>query len=154
MKENIRRESYIISAEKLEENAERLVKAQEQSGTYDKTPIAFYAKAATRRLIAGDSRGAARDYSRAEKLAKLLAEHDSSYNPRNFLLDLIGAKVDRSRKPAAGVAAAIEIIGGLTLLSPNITGNAIANMTISSSNALGAVLLVVGLVAGYFWMKK
>ncbi len=51
------------------------------------------------------------------------------------------------------IASILGILGGLFFLSSNITGNAIANVSQSSSNALGAVLLVVGLVTGFFWLK-
>ncbi len=54
----------------------------------------------------------------------------------------------------SSVIAIAGVLGGLFFLSSNITGNAIANVSQSSSNVLGAVLLVVGLVAGFFWVKK
>jgi hypothetical protein len=53
-----------------------------------------------------------------------------------------------------GVTALISLIGGIFFLSSNITGNAIANVSQNSSNVLGAVLLVVGLVAGLFYFKS
>jgi LPXTG-motif cell wall-anchored protein len=45
------------------------------------------------------------------------------------------------------------ILAGIFFLSPNITGNAIANMTNSTTNFIGAGLLLVGLAAGVFWVK-
>jgi len=53
-----------------------------------------------------------------------------------------------------GVTAILGVLGGLFFLSSNITGNAIANVSQNSSNILGVVLLVVGLVVGFFWVKK
>ena len=53
--------------------------------------------------------------------------------------------------PIAGVAG---VLGGLFLLSPNLTGNAIANVSQNSSNVFGAILLVAGIIAGYFYFKK
>ena len=44
------------------------------------------------------------------------------------------------------------IIAGLYLLSPNITGNAVGIK--ETSNCMGAVLLIVGLVMGCFWLKS
>jgi len=55
---------------------------------------------------------------------------------------------------ASASLAIVGIFSGLFFLSSNITGNAIANVSQSSGNILGAVLLVVGLVAGFFWVKK
>ena len=43
---------------------------------------------------------------------------------------------------------------GIFFLSNNITGNVIGNMTNSTSNIIGVGLLVIGLVAGFFWVKR
>lgn len=45
-------------------------------------------------------------------------------------------------------------VGGIFFLSNNITGNVVGNMTNSTSNFLGAGLLIIGLVAGFFWVKQ
>ena len=42
---------------------------------------------------------------------------------------------------------------GIFFLSNNITGNAIANLTTKTTSFLGAGLLIVGLVAGFFWIN-
>ena len=47
-----------------------------------------------------------------------------------------------------------SFIAGIFFLSTSITGNVIGNMANSTSNIIGAVLLVVGLVAGFFWLKS
>jgi hypothetical protein len=57
-------------------------------------------------------------------------------------------------KAVTSVIVIAGVLGGIFFLSTNITGNAIANVSQNSSNVLGAVLLVVGLVAGFFWVKK
>ncbi|GEM_PF-3254890 len=44
--------------------------------------------------------------------------------------------------------------GSIFFLSNNITGNAIANLTTKTTSFLGAGLLIVGLVAGFFWINK
>ena len=44
----------------------------------------------------------------------------------------------------------ISIIAGLFFLSPNLTGNAIANASSTSSTLIGAFLFVFGLF-GIFW---
>lgn len=54
---------------------------------------------------------------------------------------------------AAATASIVGVLGGIFFLSANITGNAIANMTNSTSNFLGAGLLIIGLVSGFFWIK-
>lgn len=50
--------------------------------------------------------------------------------------------------------AVIGLLGGLFFLSSNITGNAIGTLNQTSSNWIGAVFLIVGLVAGFFWVKS
>ena len=54
----------------------------------------------------------------------------------------------------SSVTSIVGILGSAFFLSSNITGNAISNLTNQTSNFLGAGLLVVGLVAGFFWLKS
>jgi len=68
---------------------------------------------------------------------------------------------ERTRRPFGGlergllgIISGVGFLAGLFLLPPNLTGNAIANVTQNSSSILGAVLLVVGLVSAFFWLKK
>ena len=61
------------------------------------------------------------------------------------------------KKPTGGLEGTFAIagvLGGLFFLSPNLTGNAIANVNIQNSSILGASLLIVGLVAGFFLLKS
>jgi len=50
------------------------------------------------------------------------------------------------------LGAILGIVGGIFFLSSNITGNAIGSQTIS--NWVGATFLIVGLIAGFFWVKN
>jgi hypothetical protein len=55
------------------------------------------------------------------------------------------------------VSLVITIAGlgaGIFFLSSNITGNAIADLSTNTTSFLGAGLFVVGLVAGFFWLKR
>ena len=45
------------------------------------------------------------------------------------------------------------ILAGLFFLSPNLTGNVIGNLNQTSSNWLGAVLLVAGVAGAFFWLR-
>ena len=47
-----------------------------------------------------------------------------------------------------------SLIGSLVFLQSNITGNVIADLSTNITSLVGGVLLVVGLVAGFFWLKK
>ena len=54
----------------------------------------------------------------------------------------------------SSVVAVGGILGSLFFLSSNFTGNAIADLTTKTTSFLGAGLLIVGLVAGWFWLKS
>jgi len=89
-----------------------------------------------------------------ERAAKFLEESGYLTQARRLRKKVRGdASMDLTSR-LSSAAAVIGVLGGLFFLSPNITGNAIANVSQSSGNILGAVLLVVGLVAGFFWVKK
>jgi tetratricopeptide (TPR) repeat protein len=55
------------------------------------------------------------------------------------------------------VSSVIAIAGlgaGIFFLQSNITGNAIADLSTNTTSWVGGVLLVVGLVAGFFWIRS
>jgi len=56
-------------------------------------------------------------------------------------------------KSVTAIIAIVSFILAFFFLSSNITGNAIGNLTETNVNIVGVVLLAIGLVAGYFWMK-
>ena len=47
-----------------------------------------------------------------------------------------------------------EITLGLLFLSPNITGNAILGLQVKSTSFIGAILFIIGLIAGFFGTKN
>ncbi len=53
----------------------------------------------------------------------------------------------------SSVVAVGGILGSFFFLGSSVTGNAIANLNVQNSSFLGAGLLIVGLVAGWFWLK-
>jgi hypothetical protein len=61
-------------------------------------------------------------------------------------------KHDLEGKAISGILI-LSVLGGMIFLSPNLTGNVIGNMTKSSSNILGLILFVVGIV-GVFIQGK
>lgn len=60
----------------------------------------------------------------------------------------------RLLKRGYGVATIIAVLGGIFFLSSNITGNAIADLTTKTTSFLSAGLLIVGLVVGFFWLRR
>ena len=55
---------------------------------------------------------------------------------------------------AAAVTAIGGILGGLLFLSANMTGKVIAGASVKANSIVGAALLVIGLVAGFFWLRS
>lgn len=54
----------------------------------------------------------------------------------------------------AAATAIIGLIGGLFFLSSNLTGNVIGSLNQTSSNVLGAVFFLVGIVGAFFYFKR
>lgn len=55
---------------------------------------------------------------------------------------------------AFAAASIIGIFGGLFFLSSNITGNVVGSLTNSTSNIVGAVLLVLGIIGSFFLVSR
>ena len=53
-----------------------------------------------------------------------------------------------------GALSVITLAAGFLFLSPGITGKAIAGIAVKSSSFLGAGLIIVGLIAGLFWVRS
>lgn len=60
------------------------------------------------------------------------------------------SKLERSVLEIIGI---VSLAGGILFLSPNLTGNAIANINNSTSSFLGAGLLIIGCVLGFLRLK-
>jgi len=121
-----------------------------------------YMHAARQYVKAGEIKKAIRDYNRAyfgfvesynqtgdDRFLKYRSECDRQIDR---LVKVKKRRWHGLEGKAAVAAAIIGIVGGLFFLSSNITGNAIGSSTVS--NSIGAIFLVVGLVAGFFWLKS
>ena len=67
------------------------------------------------------------------------------------------AELEKKESLEQRLSAVIAIAGlgaGLFFFGSSITGNAIGSLSESSSNFLGIVLLAIGLIAGFFWLKN
>jgi hypothetical protein len=117
-----------------------------------------------------EKEGKKQDAIRCQKMAEDLKKREG--RERNWRDDkdsmeeghrreLLGLRRMWKRKGLSGIfdqatatASIVGIVGGIFFLSTNITGNAIADMTTKTTSFLGAGLLIVGLVAGFFWVKS
>jgi hypothetical protein len=68
--------------------------------------------------------------------------------------DLRKSSKSRLEGNVTSVLSIVTLLAGIFFLSSNITGNAIADLSINTTSFLGAGLLIVGLVAGFFWLKN
>jgi hypothetical protein len=88
-----------------------------------------------------------------EQLQRRVDELNTKRNER-----IMDYKSERKlRGGLEGVEAVISIlslVGGLLFLSGNFTGNVVGNLTNSSGNLVGVCLIVVGLIAGAFCLRK
>ena len=79
------------------------------------------------------------------------------YNPRRHYSNPSGTEryVDNNeaRRGYRGIFSVISILGGIFFLSPNLTGNAIGNMTTETASWIGAALIVIGIIVLYFLMR-
>ncbi len=48
----------------------------------------------------------------------------------------------------------VGLIGGLFFLSSNITGDVVGNMANYTSNIIGVVLICIGLIGSFFWLRS
>ena len=63
-------------------------------------------------------------------------------------------KKQEAVKSTIAVLGVAGIIAGLFFLSPNLTGNVIGNLTNSTSNYTGIILIALGVLGVYFYKKK
>jgi hypothetical protein len=146
--EDIRRRKYGDALEKLEEVRAGLNYVELPEGTAVK-----YAKAVFKRAnrlygkIGKDS-----DLSERTRLLIFKGGGWGIAAPEEVIEDQRVHKRTKGLERTAVTTSIIGFIGGLFFLSSNITGNAIGSSVIS--NWIGAVLLIVGLVAGFFWLKS
>ena len=107
------------------------------------------------------------DLDKAINAYKSFIEYFSPANPNHPItkevkekISLLEKKLESQnkrieRKRLAKMAIPIiSVIGGFFFLSPNITGNAVGSAAKSDSNIMGILLFVIGIVAGYFYLKR
>ena len=147
------RKSARANAERWHRRAYAVSYEQGRTGNHDAEPVRLYEKAGKEWEVAGDFTRAKDDYIYAFHAAWKANKKKPGTVSRERISEL-EKWVPKFAGPAWVVLAIGGILGGLFFLSPNITGNTISNINQSLSNVLGAVLLVVGLVGVFFWVKK
>jgi len=58
-----------------------------------------------------------------------------------------------SGQDISGMMGIVAIFASIFFLSTNITGNAIANLSNTTTNYIGLCLLALGCISGFFWLK-
>jgi len=123
---------------------EKAIKMYEKNG--------YFESAGHMRRDIGDLRGALTDFERELETNKKLTSHQR-YELEQLIFETRKEAKMRTSKTASVAASILAIAGGIFLLSPSLTGNVIG-ISNSTSNFLGAGLILIGLVAGFFWMKN
>ena len=57
-------------------------------------------------------------------------------------------------KKSLAATLSISVLGSLFFLSPNITGNAVGNLSIKSGSIIVAGLFLMGIIAGFLFFRK
>jgi hypothetical protein len=86
-----------------------------------------------------------------ERRAKLLSIKERKEKREQYLLR---GKKKSPLETAATTAAIVGFLGAIFFLSPNLTGNVIGSLNQTSSNWVGAVFFIVGLVGAFIYFRK
>ncbi len=122
-----------------------------------------YENAAKLRLKVGDIGKAIKDYKKAASLYTdyMIKGNGNNTEYQEKALERCERNIERLKKVLRGkwhglerIASIIVLITGLFFLSSNLTGNVIGNMTNSTSNWIGGVLFILGLVGALFYFKN
>jgi len=138
---------------KLEREAYKLEVEQGRNQTYDLKPARMYEEAAHKWEDLGDKDRARGDYLHALQVARKAHSRNPTDESGRKIKEL-DKHVPRIVGHAWIILAVLGFVAGVFFLQSNITGNAIADLSTNTSSWVGGVLLVVGLIAGFFWMKR
>lgn len=92
-----------------------------------------------------------------EEIFKYVKKTLDKYNLHYKVIDTKNSPLEGGKNLESKLTLIITIVGlagALFFLSPNLTGNAVANASKTSSNWIGIVLLLIGFVGGYFYFKN
>ena len=158
--DSIRLNSY---GELLEEPAEPISERQSSGQKYGKHEGKYVAASGKYPSIIPvdvDKNGRIRQIVYAGKNGELYTSEKSAKkygsNPSKKETDRVPVRITRRGvlEKIAAAASIVGILGGLFFLSPNLTGNAVAGMNITNANFIGAGLMLIGLFAGYFYLRS
>lgn len=65
-----------------------------------------------------------------------------------------GHKKNSLEHRVTSAIAVLGFAGSLLFLSSNITGNAIADLSVKTSSSIGIVLFAIALISGFFWLRN
>lgn len=177
VKKQISRESkknHLELAKKHFHDGQVLLSEQLKSGVYDATPIKHLETAGKEYMQARKFYDAEISFREASRYAQLWRERKPeviSAKYRNRLqkncgrmyrigeaqlepkLEKLWVKLSGAPSPFFTIII-IGLIAGVVFLQSGITGNSIVNLDTTITTSIGVVLLMAGLVAGFFLLKK
>ena len=147
------KKSRIETVKELERKAYNLEVEQSKNQTYNLEPVRMYEEAAGILESLGDENQARGNHLHALHAAdKVYRRHPTKESRR--IIEELDKYVPRIVGPAWIILTIAGLGAGIFFLSSNITGNAIADMITKTISFLGAGLVIVGSVAGFFWIKS
>lgn len=151
----------VLSKEEYRENVRKDIKTAIKDWRSQREPSlteTYEALAKVEGELYRDIRDIAKKVGIGEEEVRKYARELSHYN--KDVSERVEAE-DRGKRGRGGLERTLNSIlaiagfgAGIFFLSSNITGNAIADATTKTTSFLGAGLVIVGLVAGFFWLKN
>lgn len=65
-----------------------------------------------------------------------------------------GRKKKDNLENTAATTAIIAFLGSIFFMSPNVTGNAVANLSPASTNVTGVILFLLGIIGAFFCFRR
>jgi hypothetical protein len=161
--------NYMSDAETLERDAYIISRTFGKVGVSDPEAMEFYERAAKKRMKAKQYTEAAGNFHHAyieaktvnrrkpntisqEKMKRLKANWDRMYKLNEGKFRIKKRRVLETR--LTSILAIVGFVIGIFFLQPNITGNVIANLNSVTTNGIGAVFLLIGVVGTFLYFRK
>jgi len=161
-KNNITRENRIRHLQSALKNAQEAAELFSQEGRYGPAKRMYKHAITTSYNLSKEYERDSIGYRNAIEKAEYLESFMNRAN-KDRLLNLGGYLQRRKDRNQSGggqlesVLGAFGIIGivlGLVFLSTNITGNVVSEINFTTTNIIGAVFILLGLICGFFYFKN
>ncbi len=122
----------------------------EEIGLFDKAQMSYQEALKIFELTPKKVRA---DYSK-EKIEKDLVRVKEEKEKLDIRKHKVGMHTSNLISRISSIIAVSGILGSLFFLGSDLTGNVIADLTTQTTSFIGASLLIIGLIASFFWIKS